>query len=131
MTFHDIYAVADTRPRCYFSFEDEENQYFEHGFIHLYGIPDDLSDSDVENIYNGGSDKAVYIGEIIGTLILGNQMSEDGEDFLMLCDDMSADCKHPIWTHPPRAAVFNKTAKVQPIKVAEPFYLLRSFISSI
>ncbi|MBO6229379.1 MAG: hypothetical protein J6O50_02340 [Ruminiclostridium sp.] len=69
MTFHDIYAVADTRPRCYFSFEDEEEQYFEHGFIHLYGIPDDLSESDVENIYNGGSDKSIYIGEIIGTLI--------------------------------------------------------------
>ena len=43
MTFHDIYAVADTRPRCYFSFENDEDQYFEHGFIHLYGIPDPFS----------------------------------------------------------------------------------------
>ncbi len=94
MTFHDIYAVADTRPRCYFIFEDEEEQYFEHGFIHLYGIPDDLSESDVENIYNGGSDKSIYIGEIIGTLILGDQISEDGEDLLMLCDDMSADLSY-------------------------------------
>ena len=94
MTFHDIYAVADSCPRCYLSFENDEDQYFEHGFIHLYGIPDNLSESDVENIYNGGSDKSVYIGEIIGTLILGNQMSEDGEDFLMLCDDMSADLSY-------------------------------------
>ena len=94
MTFHDIFAVADTRSRCYFDFEGDEDSYFEHGFIHLYGIPDDLPEGDIENIYNGGSDKAVYIGEIIGTLILGNQMSVDGENFLMLCDDMSADLSY-------------------------------------
>ena len=33
MTFKDYFAVVDTRSRCYFSFEDEEDQYFEHGYI--------------------------------------------------------------------------------------------------
>ena len=91
MTFKDYFSVVDTRSRCYFSFEDEEDQYFDHGYIHIYGIPDNLSDDEESSIYNGGSDRTVYLGEIKGSLILGNQMSDDGEDILTLCDDMSAD----------------------------------------
>ena len=33
MEFHDYFAVAETRSRCYFDFENEEDKYFERGFI--------------------------------------------------------------------------------------------------
>ena len=91
MIFRDYFASAESRSRCYFGLTDETDKYFEYGFIHIYGIPEGLSVEEEERIYSGGSDKTVYLGEITGTLILGTQMMADGEDMLLLCDDMSAD----------------------------------------
>ena len=91
MKFHDIYATVDHRARYYFDLDDDIDKYFCTDIIHLYGIPESLSEDAIENIYNGSGENAVYLGEIMGTLILGCQLTQDGYNFWLACDDMSGD----------------------------------------
>jgi len=54
----------------------------------FYGIPFDLLDDRMEGIYQGDYREAVKIGELFGCLILCRQMQDEGEDPLVICEDI-------------------------------------------
>ena len=91
MKFQDIYATADYSSRYYFELGSDVDDYFCTNFIQLYGVPETLSEDDEDEIYGGDVGKSVYIGKMLGTLILGCQLTQDGYDFRIACDDISGD----------------------------------------
>jgi hypothetical protein len=64
--------------------------------INFYGVPFNLSDDQLNDIYSGDYKNAVKIGEIFGCLILCKQMIKEGYDPLEVCDDSNGDLEYTI-----------------------------------
>ncbi len=64
------------------------------GVITFYGVPEDLPDDQMNEIYEGNYEKAIKIGEIFGCLIISKYMLDVGEDPLFVCDASSGDLEY-------------------------------------
>lgn len=64
--------------------------------ITLYGVPHDLSDEALSNVFDGKYADAIEIGSMYGCLILCKQMLTEGEDPWLICDDEDGDLEYTI-----------------------------------
>lgn len=65
-------------------------------YISFYGIPFDLLDDRMADIYAGDYKETVKVGELLGCLILCRQMLDEGADPLEICQDIDADLEYTI-----------------------------------
>ena len=82
----EIFAEADYGVRVYEKTEESYDSYIINCFLKIYGIPDDLTDDEEENIFGGEIGKAVQIGTVTGLLILGGQAEKNDMDIYDICD---------------------------------------------
>lgn len=64
--------------------------------VTLYGVPSDLTDSQMEEIYQGSYQSAIKVGSIFGCLILCKQMVAMEQNPHMICDDVDSDLEYVI-----------------------------------
>lgn len=64
--------------------------------IVFYGIPFDLSDEQMNRIYEENYSDAIRIGEMHGCMILCKQILDDGCDPLEICDDIDGDLEYTV-----------------------------------
>jgi hypothetical protein len=64
--------------------------------IDFYGVPFELSDSQLDNIDDCDYTNAVKIGNLFGCLILCKQIIKEGENPLIVCDDSDSDLEYTI-----------------------------------
>ncbi len=79
----EIFAEADYGVRVYEKTEESYDSYIISCYLKIYGIPDDLTDNEEENFFNGEIGKAVQIGTVTGLLILGGQAEKTIWTFTM------------------------------------------------
>ena len=82
----EIFAEAAYGVRVYEETEEPYDSYIVSCYLKMYGIPDDLTDDEEENIFNGEIGKAVQIGTVTGLLILGGQAEKNNMDIYDVCD---------------------------------------------
>ena len=92
MNFEDIFAEASPELRAYESIEDPVKDLILDCIIHIYGVPECENDEDdfPEEVYNGGLEGAVEIGEVTGVYVLGSQFTKTDYDIHLTCDDHDA-----------------------------------------
>jgi len=64
--------------------------------VTFFGLPFDLQDDRMAPIYEGDYREAVKIAEMLGCLILCQQLEDDGEDPLVICDDIDEELGYVI-----------------------------------
>lgn len=64
--------------------------------MNFYGIPFDLTDDEMNNVYDGNYSKGVKIGEVQGYLILCKEILYEDEDPWQICDDLDGDLEYTI-----------------------------------
>lgn len=64
--------------------------------IAFYGIPSDLTDEQMDNIYEGDYHDAIKIGELLGCLILCKQILNEGYDPVEICDNESGELEYAM-----------------------------------
>ena len=89
----EIFAEANYGVRAYEETDEPYDSYITYCSLKIYGIPDDLTDDDEEEIYNGEINKAVKVGTVTGLLILGGQAAKTGMDIYDICDCTDADAE--------------------------------------
>ena len=90
---HEIFAEANYRARSYEETDDSYDSYIIYCSLKIYGVPDNLTDDEEEEIYNGEVGKAVHVGNVKGLLILGTQAAKTGMDIYDICDCTDADAE--------------------------------------
>ena len=81
----EIFAEADYGVRVFEKTEELYDSYSINCYLKIYGIPDNLTDNDEENILGGEIDRAVLIGSVTGLLILGGQAEKHDMDIYDVC----------------------------------------------
>jgi hypothetical protein len=101
--FEYIVAESGAGPHNHmFSLDREHDDFDCHAScilwnnITFHGVPDDLSDTELEDINNGDYTKTVKIGSIFGCLILCKQMLMEGQDPWEICDDENGDLEYTL-----------------------------------
>ncbi len=100
--FHSICADYSCNNNHVFDIESDYDDYHCHdtcvvwNYLTFYGVPFDLLDDKMSSIYEGDYGDAVKIGELFGCLILCRQIIDEGEDPLIICDDIDADLEYTI-----------------------------------
>ena len=82
----EIFAEANYGVRIYEETYEPYDSYIIYCALEIYGITDDLTDDEEEEIYNGEIGKAVRIGKVTGLLILGGQAAKTGMEIYDICD---------------------------------------------
>lgn len=59
--------------------------------LELWGVPADLDEEGLEEAYEGETNHLSKIGTVSGYLILANEIIRQGEDPMLVCDDISGD----------------------------------------
>ncbi len=90
---HEIFAETDYEVRVYDETDEPYDSYIIYCSLKIYGIPDGLTDDEVEEIYNGEVGKAIHVGNVTGLLILGTQAAKTGMDIYDICDCTDADAE--------------------------------------
>ncbi len=90
---YEIFAEAAYGVRVYEETDEPYDSYITYCSLKIYGIPDDLTDDEEEEIYNSEVGKAVHIGNVKGLLILGTQAAKTGMDIYDICDCTDADAE--------------------------------------
>lgn len=89
----EIFAEANYGVRVYEETDEPYDSFIIYCSLKIYGVPDDLTDDEEEEIYNGEVGKAVHIGNVTGLLILGTQAAKTGMDIYDICDCTDADAE--------------------------------------
>ena len=89
----EIFAEASYGIRVYEETDEPYDSFIIYGSFKIYGIPDELTDDDEEEIYNGEVGKAVHVGNVKGILMLGAQAAKTGMDIYDICDCTDADAE--------------------------------------
>ncbi len=89
----EIFAEANYGVRSYEETDEPYDSYIIYCSLKIYGIPDNLTDDEEEEIYNGEVGKAVHVGNVKGILILGTQAAKTGIDIYDICDCTDADAE--------------------------------------
>lgn len=64
--------------------------------ITFYGIPNNLTDDQIDSIYEGDYHDAVKIGELFGYMILCKQILNEDHDPVEICDDVDGDLEYAM-----------------------------------
>ena len=64
--------------------------------ITFYGVPFDLTENQMDMVYEGYYDDVVKIGDIFGCLILCKQIFDEGYNPWLICDDENGDLEYTI-----------------------------------
>lgn len=99
--FEYIFADCPSLNNCFFdateSFPDDcEDTCVVWNDINFYGIPFGTTDSEFERLEDGNFSDAIKIGEIIGCLILCNEIIKEGLDPVEICDDVNQDLEYTL-----------------------------------
>jgi len=96
--FKDIIAACKENNHCSINLEeyDSHENCIVSCNISLYGIPQDISDENETEIYDGNFDHTVSIGTLRGSLILCKQIFVMEESVYEICDDISGDLEFAI-----------------------------------
>lgn len=98
--FESICATYSCKKQHEFSLFGESigrmYDYVEYHSIKFLGIPDNLDDSECEQIDDGDYTGLDEIAELRGRLILCQQMLEDGEEPYEICDNLDGDLEYTI-----------------------------------
>lgn len=100
--FQSICAYYSCDNNHFFDIDSDYDDYDCHdtclvwNSITFYGVPFDLLDDKMTSLYEGDYRDAVKIGELLGCLILCRQMLDEGEDPLIICDDVDGDLEYTI-----------------------------------
>lgn len=89
----EIFAETKYEVRAYEETDEPYDSYVTYCSLKIYGVPDDLTDDEEEEIYNGEVGKAVHLGNVKGLLILGAQAAKTGMDIYDFCDCTDADAE--------------------------------------
>ncbi len=89
----EIFAETKYEVRAYEETDEPYDSYVTYCSLKIYGVPDDLTDDEEEEIYNGEVGKAVHLGNVKGLLILGAQAAKTGMDIYDFCDCTNADAE--------------------------------------
>ncbi len=82
----EIFSEAAYGMRVYEETSEPYDGYIINCILKIYGIPDDLTDDDEEEIYGGEMGGAVRIGTVTGLLILVGQAAKTGLDIYYICN---------------------------------------------
>ena len=82
----EIFAEAAYGVRVYEETSEPYDGYIVNCRMKIFGIPDDLTDDDEEDIYGGEICGAVHLGTVTGLLIHGGQAAKTGMDIYDICD---------------------------------------------
>ena len=64
--------------------------------ITFYGIPFNLTDEQMDNIYDGDYHDAIKIGELFGCMILCKHILNEGYDPVEICDNVAGDLEYAM-----------------------------------
>lgn len=99
--FETLYVECNQNTNNIFDLDGDHYSPFHEDYILgtqfiIYGLPKELSEDQVEDFYEGDKSNLIQIGKISGYLILSEEILNQGEDPLMLCDDISGDLQFAI-----------------------------------
>ena len=98
----EIFAEAAYGVRVYKETDEPYDGYITYCYLKIFGIPDDLTDDEEENIFSGEIGRAVQIGTVTGLLILGGQAERNDMDRLKTCSSFgNSDTKPRILNNLP------------------------------
>lgn len=95
MKYEYIYTVRKATTQHIIDLTDAAMQLIEYSTINIYGIPEEWEENKKEQALDE-FDKAVFLGEITGFLIMGAEIYRRGEDMYDLCDEVFGDLEFVV-----------------------------------